>query len=42
MQKIFGDLSQLLGQPGHLDKQQKWANEAKLVSSESSSIVADG
>uniref|UniRef100_A0A2K6USA4 Bridging integrator 3 n=1 Tax=Saimiri boliviensis boliviensis TaxID=39432 RepID=A0A2K6USA4_SAIBB len=32
MHKTFGDLTQQLDQPGHLDKQQEWENEAKLSS----------
>ncbi|KAL0612700.1 Bridging integrator 3, partial [Plecturocebus cupreus] len=41
MQKIFGDLTQQLDQPGHSDEQRERENEAKLSELRALSIVAD-
>lgn len=41
MQKIFGDLTQQLDQPGHPDEQREKENEARLSELRALSIVAD-
>ena len=41
MQKIFGDLTQQLDQPGHTDEQRERENEARLSELRALSIVAD-
>ncbi|XP_022368545.1 bridging integrator 3 [Enhydra lutris kenyoni] len=41
MQKIFGDLTQQLDQPGHPDEQRERENEARLSELRALSIVAD-
>jgi len=41
MQKIFGDLTQQLDQPGHPDEQRERENEARLSELRALSVVAD-